>query len=147
MLSLAGFDVVGPVATLEEALQKTLAGQYDVALLDANLRKDRQRLSDLQACSRSVHLCPAEPLQRPSMHAGPTTHVKVQPDGTEDGLRLSVLDFGEGFDMDGNASRRLGLVSMEERARLVGGTVLVQSDLGNGTSITVTAPLAAGPVA
>ena len=83
-----------------------------------------------------------EALRNVAKHAGPT-HVKVALEGTDEGLRLSVRDFGEGFDMDGNASRGLGLVSMEERARLAGGTLLVESELGNGTSVTATVPLAA----
>ena len=33
----AGYQVVGPVATLEDALQKATSGTFDAALVDANL--------------------------------------------------------------------------------------------------------------
>ncbi len=33
----AGFDVLGPVTTVEEAVQKVLEESFDVAVLDANL--------------------------------------------------------------------------------------------------------------
>lgn len=82
-----------------------------------------------------------EALRNVGKHAG-RTHVKVLLEGTDRGLRLSVRDFGDGFDTDGNARRGLGLVSMEERARLVGGVLTVVSELGQGTSVTMTVPLA-----
>ena len=36
----------------------------------------------------------------------------------------------------------LGLISMRQRAELIGGTLEVQSSLGHGTQIVVCAPLA-----
>jgi signal transduction histidine kinase len=62
-------------------------------------------------------------------------------EGSKTGLRLVVRDLGEGFDTAGNARRGLGLVSMEERARLVGGKLKIDSVLGEGTTVTVTVPI------
>jgi two-component system, chemotaxis family, CheB/CheR fusion protein len=81
-----------------------------------------------------------EALRNAAKHAG-RTHVKVWLEGTGDGIRLSIRDFGEGFDLQGTERRGLGFVSMEERARLVGGTLAIESDLGHGTAVTVTVPL------
>jgi two-component system, chemotaxis family, CheB/CheR fusion protein len=82
-----------------------------------------------------------EALRNISKHAG-RTHAKVTLEGSDSRLRLEVADFGEGFDIQ---ERRggLGLISMEERARLVGGTFAVQSALGKGTTVTVEVPLPA----
>lgn len=62
-----------------------------------------------------------------------------------DWLALEVRDHGRGFAPDGAESRGLGLGSMRERARLLGGTVSVTSAVGTGTSVAVRLPLGAAP--
>jgi len=57
-------------------------------------------------------------------------------------LDLEVRDFGRGFDPP--AARKeagLGLASMEERVRLVGGEILISSSPSQGTAIQVRVPL------
>jgi signal transduction histidine kinase len=57
-------------------------------------------------------------------------------------LNLEVRDFGSGFDPA--AARKeagLGLASMEERVRLVGGEISISSRSGQGTCIQVRVPL------
>ena len=57
-------------------------------------------------------------------------------------VELTVTDDGRGFDLE--AVRRngkgLGLVSMEERARVVGGDVQIVTGPGQGTTIRVRGP-------
>jgi two-component system CheB/CheR fusion protein len=84
-----------------------------------------------------------EALRNVAKHAG-KTHVKVLLESVDQRLRLEVRDFGEGFDMEGSKGDGIGLVSMAERARLIGGTLAVQSALGEGTAISVTVPLSEG---
>jgi signal transduction histidine kinase len=79
-------------------------------------------------------------LRNVAKHAG-RTHVRVSLIGTNSALRLSIRDLGEGFDP--SETRGLGLISMEERARLVGGSFRVTSELGEGTTVQVQVPLAA----
>jgi signal transduction histidine kinase len=54
-------------------------------------------------------------------------------------LRLSVADDGAGFDPNEAAtkSRRLGLVSMRERAEALGGRLEIESRPGEGTTVSV----------
>lgn len=60
-----------------------------------------------------------------------------------DTLVLNVWDDGQGFNPDGLSQvQMLGLAGMRERAALVGGTLLVVSSPGNGTSVTLRVPLA-----
>lgn len=80
-----------------------------------------------------------EALRNVSKYAG-QTHLKVNLTGTADELRLEVADFGEGFDMQ-SGRMGLGLLSMEERARIVGGTFAVESAPGRGTRIIVRVPV------
>jgi len=56
-------------------------------------------------------------------------------------LRLRIEDDGAGFDASAVPSERFGLVGMSERARLLGGTLTVESSPGAGTAIDVAIPL------
>jgi signal transduction histidine kinase len=60
---------------------------------------------------------------------------------TEGLLRVEVRDDGRGFDVHTPNRDALGLVSMEERALALGGTLAVQSTPGAGTSVLLTCPL------
>jgi signal transduction histidine kinase len=56
-------------------------------------------------------------------------------------VRAHVEDDGMGFDPSSSAARgHLGLVGMEERAHLVGGTIAVSSRPGEGTTVLVEVP-------
>ena len=56
---------------------------------------------------------------------------------------FAVTDDGAGFVVDENrASGSTGLVNMRERARLVGGRLSIRTRVGEGTVISVNAPLA-----
>jgi signal transduction histidine kinase len=68
--------------------------------------------------------------------------IELRLQGRDGRLTLTVADDGVGFDPDapGVRSRRLGLTSMEERARALGGTLAVVSRPGDGTTVTLEAP-------
>jgi signal transduction histidine kinase len=57
-----------------------------------------------------------------------------------DGIRVSVIDDGKGFDPDAPRRRGFGLTSMRERAEMRGATVLVESRPGMGTKVEVVCP-------
>ncbi len=79
-----------------------------------------------------------ESLRNAVKHAG-RTHVRVELRGEPDGLRLSVSDAGKGFDRERHRSG-LGLISIEERTRVIGGNLSIHSEPGRGTMITVHVP-------
>jgi signal transduction histidine kinase len=63
-------------------------------------------------------------------------------------LELSVRDDGAGFDMEAVRSRdprngSLGIIGMQERAELVGGTFDIRSGAGAGTTVTARFPIEA----
>ncbi|MFZ0883456.1 MAG: PAS domain S-box protein [Candidatus Acidiferrales bacterium] len=63
--------------------------------------------------------------------------------GTKNEIRLRIVDAGFGFDPERpNEDAGLGLVSMRERLRLVGGRLSVQSAPMRGTEILAEVPLA-----
>jgi signal transduction histidine kinase len=53
------------------------------------------------------------------------------------GIRVSVVDDGKGFDPEAPRRRGFGLTSMRERAELRGATVVVESRPGEGTKVEV----------
>ncbi len=82
-----------------------------------------------------------EALRNIAKHAG-KTHVKVVLSGNDRHLHLRVMDFGVGFDLTEDTPLvGLGLISMQERARLAGGTLAVHSELGKGTTVFVDIPV------
>ncbi|HVV47770.1 MAG TPA: CheR family methyltransferase [Bryobacteraceae bacterium] len=89
--------------------------------------------------STGLYRIAQEALRNASKHAG-RAHVKVLLREVPSGIRLQVTDSGEGFDVQAPRTG-LGLISMEERARLMGGTLSVDSKLGEGTRITVDVPV------
>lgn len=71
--------------------------------------------------------------------------VEMTIDFGADALTLIISDNGQGFDMpqrtsDLALSGKLGIIGMRERARLVGGTLIVQSEPGAGTTVTLRIP-------
>jgi signal transduction histidine kinase len=71
-----------------------------------------------------------------------TKHATVLLSASGGCLHLSIEDDGVGFDskkVSGKA--RLGLVSMQERVRLAGGSLSIQSEPGHGTRIDLRVPL------
>jgi signal transduction histidine kinase len=57
-------------------------------------------------------------------------------------IRLGLWDNGRGFDVKEKGQRHgLGLTSMMERARMIGGKADIQTAPGAGTRITVELPL------
>lgn len=70
-------------------------------------------------------------------------HVSLE--GTRDGVQLEVSDDGRGFEVAAAMTTSgLGLMSMQERLRLVRGQISVESSVGAGTKIRAWAPAEPG---
>jgi len=63
----------------------------------------------------------------------------------ENAVRLRIEDDGTGFEPTDVPSDRFGLVGMRERARLLGGTLTVESGPDAGTAIEVVVPTSVRP--
>jgi PAS domain S-box-containing protein len=96
----------------------------------------------LPVASHLYRIC-QEALRNVARHAK-TDSAEVRIRWADDVLLFSVEDHGAGFDpSELEHPGGLGLVSIRERARLVNGTVDVQSSPGKGTCITVRVPVPA----
>ncbi len=83
-----------------------------------------------------------EALQNIQKHAA-ATHVTLMGSTDSVALRISLVDDGRGFDpgeVINRRSRNLGLISMRERAELIGAELRVSSSPGKGTSISLAVP-------
>lgn len=82
-----------------------------------------------------------ESLRNIAKHAD-ATNVRVVLFGDKLGLTLRIEDTGDGFDLNEVKGKGgLGLISMEERVRLVGGKLTIKSQPGKGTTVEVFVPL------
>ena len=85
-----------------------------------------------------------EALHNAVKHSG-VRHFEVRLWGTSDEIHLTVQDSGAGFDRKAaKASRGLGLISMEERLKLVNGTLSIDSQPKRGTTLHARVPLNSG---
>ncbi|CAN5573506.1 hypothetical protein BH23CHL8_BH23CHL8_01910 [soil metagenome] len=87
----------------------------------------------------------AEALTNVRKHADATV-VRVHADVEDADLVIRVSDNGHGFAHEDALESGLGLQGMQERARLIGGILVIMSELSGGTTIEVRAPLPAGAV-
>jgi PAS domain S-box-containing protein len=83
-----------------------------------------------------------EALHNAAKHSG-VQHFEVQLWGMSGEIHLTVSDSGAGFDREvAKQSRGLGLISMEERLKLLDGTFSIESQPKRGTTIHVRVPVA-----
>jgi PAS domain S-box-containing protein len=82
-----------------------------------------------------------EALQNGVKHSR-SRHFEVRLNGGLNEIQLSVRDHGMGFDLDeAMRGRGVGLISMQERLKLVGGEFSIESQLQHGTTIQAHVPL------
>jgi signal transduction histidine kinase len=122
---------------LEETLRKEVAMLCRVHGREIELRLDGPVISTAdpqrdQAILRIAH----EALHNALRHAG-AEHVGIRLATERGALTVEVRDDGSGFDPECTEvrSRHLGLISMEERAREVGGRLEIRSAPGAGTTV------------
>jgi signal transduction histidine kinase len=82
-----------------------------------------------------------EALRNAAKHSG-VRHFEVRLWGTPGEIHLTVRDSGAGFDSQAaKESPGLGLISMEERLKLLNGTFSIESQPQRGTTIHAHLPL------
>ncbi len=104
---------------------------------------ERQRLSP--EAELALFRIVQEALSNVRRHSQASQVVMVVEFG-ENRVRISVDDNGQGFELpdrtgDLAATGKLGLIGMHERARLLGGTLLIKSEPGRGTAVIADVPV------
>jgi signal transduction histidine kinase len=67
--------------------------------------------------------------------------IKIALSMVENDIKIAIEDDGKGFDTSATKPKGLGLFSVRERLRHIGGKLEIESKRGKGTQITLTAPL------
>jgi signal transduction histidine kinase len=103
------------------------------------------RLLDAQT-TQTLFSIVAESVNNARKHAK-AERIVVQMNVQQDMLMLTIADNGVGFDVERalaearDRAGHLGLINLQERARLAEGTLEIQSEIGRGSRTTVAIPL------
>ena len=131
-----------PPAIDAEGLAVTLAKHVDL------LRRSQRRAIELdvegdcavsQRIETDVFRIAQEALHNALRHAG-AERIALSLRCEGDRVELCVVDDGAGFDAGATRSRRLGLTTMAERARAIGGALELISAPGAGTTVRLVVP-------
>jgi signal transduction histidine kinase len=127
---------------LEGALRKEAAMLSRVHGIEVELRADCPQAIDSKRPETAEILRIADEALHNAVRHGAPRHVTVTLASRDAALRLQVSDDGSGFDPQDPElrSHHLGLASMEERARQLGGRLELASRPGAETRITLEVP-------
>ncbi len=132
-------DHLGLVAAVA-AFCRELARQKKIQVDFADRDVPRTVPAEIALC---LYRVTQEALQNVVKHSG-AERARVELMQVPGGLLLMVSDSGNGFDPDSaKAAPGLGMVSMRERLRLVGGHLAISSEPGTGTRVEAWVPLEA----
>lgn len=123
---------------LREALNELAGGWSRQLGVPVDRTIDRQLEAPLPVAHGLLRIA-QESLANISRHAQ-ASHVGLTLSGTDTHLMLTITDNGGGFRMDESPSMGVGLNSMEERARTLGGELTITSAPGRGTAIRARVP-------
>jgi signal transduction histidine kinase len=135
----AKLRLVGLVSALGSLQRELPASDRTITFVHENVPK--RVPNDLALC---LYRIAQEALRNAIEHGGAHT-ISMRLQGTSNGLALTVVDDGKGFEVDRLAGRGLGLVSMRERLEPFGGTLTVTSRPGAGTRVEATVPFIVAP--
>jgi PAS domain S-box-containing protein len=134
-------DAYGVVAALQHLVYECIAQrgtriefQHDVTFdrLDASLENAIYRIAQESLANACQHS------HSDKIHLDLTQHGET--------LRISVQDWGTGFDPQSAGEKCFGLAGIRQRARLLGGDVSITTRLGEGSHIVVELRIGAGSV-
>ncbi len=147
-------DLADALRQLAHRLHPSAIEQAGVSVALAQLAEEMERASDLHVeldvpdaplpLSRDAGLAlfriAQESLRNVARHSGANrAAVRLRRVGIQ--AELVIQDSGAGFDPEARQRAGIGLVGIDERARLVGGSARIHAAPGSGTMVTVRVPL------
>ena len=130
----AALEGKGLAAALYEYTQEW-SRQSGIAV---DVRVQRQRALDLEI-EQNVFRIVQEALSNIARHSN-ATQVDIEVVYSTDKVASSIHDNGSGFD-PGSVKKGFGMQSMQERVERLGGSVLIESKQGAGTTISINLPI------
>jgi len=133
-----------PQALEQLSLMEALLQEIEKFIQDSGVKANfntsgKKRILSADVESVLLRIC-QESLANVRKHAQ-ASQAEVNLAFEEKAVRLSIHDNGISFDPEAPTEGAFGLISMRERARLLGGTLVVQSEKRKGTLIEVTIPM------
>ena len=133
-------DDLGLIPALQAFMEKFMAESGIRASLTATAKVDRLECTVRTTLYRIVQGA----LTNVARHSK-ASRVKVTIRALEKVIQLTIKDNGQGFQVVGNAGSkkksRLGLISMKERAEMIGGSLHIESTPGGHTTVRVEIPV------
>jgi len=125
------------------ALQAHLKGYMEDTGIRASLRVFAGIEETSGTLRTMLYRVAQEALTNVARHAK-ASQVEVTIESRDGGIRMAIVDNGQGFEVDGKSSarkhNRLGLLGMRERVEMHGGTFGVDSAPGRATTVCVEIP-------
>jgi signal transduction histidine kinase len=126
---------------------QALQGQVEKSCLDTDIKvilnmPQNERKLPPETENALLRIC-QEALTNVKKHAQ-ASQVEINLTFEEKAVSLRVDDNGIGFDQESILENRFGLISMRERAKLLGGFLEVRSEKGKGTHLLVNIPIDRG---
>jgi ligand-binding sensor domain-containing protein/two-component sensor histidine kinase len=129
------------------ALEMLLEEQTRMAGLQLTLLRQGPSLTLRPSVQHELFMATREAVFNVIAHAQ-ASRLDVELRSSDSTVAILVSDDGRGFDpaVQGSASEHFGLVSMQERLQQIGGSVIIDSVEGRGSSVKLTLPLLAGMI-
>ncbi len=125
-----------------ESLTEQMDKQFDLKI---DLSVSTERRFEIEPLKVFLFRAARELLFNVFKHAE-IKNARVKLSGTQNCILLAVSDLGKGFNPDilgsGAIKNKLGLLSIQERARYLGGDLKINSTPGKGSRITLMLPIA-----
>ncbi|BCL78828.1 sensor histidine kinase [Ktedonobacteria bacterium brp13] len=124
------------------SVQEEIAHFFQLTGIECHTELDDLAHTPPQHCEHVLRVI-GEALSNVARHAR-ARHVSVEARVVEKWLEVLVQDDGQGFDPESSElhSEHYGLLGLQERAQLVGGSLLLSSAKGAGTGLRFRVPLA-----
>ena len=136
----AALDQLGPGPAISALAERAQLTGLDVDVhVDLAYEEGREQTRHVPEVETAIYRIAQEALTNARKHGGATRAiVEIVEDTTA--VRVTVRDDGSGFDPNSRTDG-FGLLGMQERAQLLGGTLNVDSSPGQGTTITAVLPV------
>ncbi len=126
--------------SMRQILQEMVARLYAPDLMKIEVHAPDERPPFAPAIFEGICLMVNEAISNAVRHSQ-ANHILITCELMPRQLVIAVRDDGQGFELEETSQRLgLGLHNMKQRARLYGGDVFIDSQRGQGTTLTITIP-------
>jgi signal transduction histidine kinase len=132
--------IEGQEKTIQECLEDTAQKLNMPSKIDVQINGTDKTPPFPPATFEGICLIINEALSNAVRHAQ-ASKIIISADVTSKDFKVAIQDDGKGFDLESIQERGLGLANMHRRARIYGGIIHVDSNVGKGTNLKITIPI------